>query len=613
MAFRLQKRHHKIGAGITLGIIAFIIIFSALVNHYWSPILAKKIHSIVLTSSDSLYRADFSDAELHVVRGQLVIFNLNITPDTAVYNRRKLQHTAPNNLFELHIKRLIIEHIHPLKLYFKRKLDIGNVILNNPEIKVSYQLNHKKDTVLKDRRTAWEKIKKTLHSIHVGGIYLNDVKLKYEDYSGNKLLISELKQMNLSATDLLIDSATQLDKSRVLYCKDIVAELNGYTGKTNDGLYAYKIKHLKLSTLTSQLSVEGFSLKATTSKFFSKTKNDRYTINVDSLQLNRFDYLGYHKYRSVHANMMSIHGGSFSLFNNPNRTQQASKNKLKSFPAVVLHNLSTDVELDTLHIRRFNVAYSEYNTKSKQSGTISFDNISGHLYNLTNNKEALAKNNVATVDLNSYFMNQGKLHVHFSFDLIAKNAAFSYQGALGPMDLEALNGATMPFAMVKITNGLLKSFSFAVQANGYSANGHVKLLYNDLKVKVLKPDSTYGFKGKLLESLYANIFIIKHDNPDNPGDAPREFNVHYIRPDSVTFFSSVWRTLLTGIKPSAGLDKKTEQATAEKMRQTQANKLDRQQRRALRRARRAEKKKEKELKKAEKKNERELEKEEKKR
>jgi len=601
MAFRLTKRHHKIGLGALLGIIVLLTILSALINRYWSPILAKKVHSVVLSSSDSLYHADFSDAELHVMRGQLIIYNLSITPDTAVFRRRKLQHIAPNNLFVLHVKRLILNHIHPLRLYFKRKMEIGNIMLNDPEIKISYELNHKKDTILKDHRTVWQKMQKSLHSIHIGGIYLNDVKLEYKDYSGNKLKISELKQMSLSAYDLLIDSATQFDKSRLLYCKDIVAELNNYSGKTTDNLYAYKINHLKLSTLSSQLNVEGFSLRPISANFFRKTSANRYSVSLDSIELRHFDYLSYHKYRTVHADVLKVHGGIFSLSKNPNGNAITAYRRIKSFPQVALSDISTEIKLDTLLVKRLDVNYSEFNPQSHQTGTITFNNTSGHIYNITNNKDALAKNGTSTANLTTYFMNRGRLHVEFIFDMIDHDAAFSYKGVLGPMDLQSLNPAIMPLAMVKITGGTLKQFTFDVKANSHTANGQLELLYNDLKVRILKPDTTYGLKNKIVASLYANVFIIKHDNPDNPGDAPRTFHVSYYRPDSVAFFGSIWKTLLSGIKPSAGVDKKTEAATAEKIQQGKINKLERKQRRQLRRERRAEKKLKKKQEKEEKK------------
>lgn len=600
MAFKLLKnRKQRIGAAISIAVITLILILAFFVNRYWSPILASKVKSAVLNSSDSLYNIDFSDAELHVLRGQLVIYNITLKPDTAVYKRRKLQHLAPNNLVTLHVKRLIIEHIHPFSLYFKHKLDIGEIIISEPDLDVSYQLNHTRDTVVKDNRTAWQKISKSLHSVHIGAIFFNDVKLKYKDYSGNKVVISQLKEMNLSVSDLLIDSATQFDKSRLLYCKEIVAELNNYSGKTSNGLYSYKVNHLKLSTLTSQVNIEGFALSPIkTEAFFDKTNNDRYHILIDSMQLNHFDYLSYHKYRTVNARSLIIKKGEFVLIANPNKTLDKTANKINGFPAIALSKFTTDLEIDTILMSRFKVSYSELNTKSHQMGTITFDNTKARILNITNDKAALLKNNISTVKLTSYFMNRGKLDVAFTFNLTDKDAAYSYKGHLSQMDMVTINPATMPLSMVKITSGTLKDLNFDIHANSHVSKGKVNMLYNDLKIKLLKPDSTYGYSGKIIETLYANIFVIKHDNPDKPGEVPRSAEVTYKRPIYSTFFNSIWKTLLTGIKPAVGVDPKTEQATIELTNQKTIKKQQRLAKRALRKQRREERRQQHEHEKA---------------
>jgi hypothetical protein len=585
----LQRRHHRIITGVTVIVIAIVLVLAIFINRYWSPILAKKVREVVLTSSNGLYKADFSDAELHVLRGSIIFYNITLTPDTAVYNQRIKMHLAPNNLVTLHAKRLILSHIHPFQLYFEHKLDISEIILSNPELDVSYKLNHTRDTVIKDNRTVWQKISKSLHSIHIGQIFLNDVQLKYNDYSGHKVAISELKEMNLSASDLLIDSATQTDKTRLLFCKDIITELNNYKCTSPSGLYAYQIKHLKLSTLTSNLDIQGLILKPVDKeKFFDKSSKDRFTVRLDSAQLRHFDYLSYHKYRKVSASNMLISHGTFDLFNNPNKTNTQGIDKLKSFPNVVLSKLTTDLRIDTVSVKDVTVVYSEYNKKSYQTGSITFNSTYGRFFNITNDSIAIAKNNVCIADLNTKFMNTGKLKVHFTFDLAAKDFAYSYKAHLGAMDLEAVNPATMPFAMVKIKSGTLKSLDFDIKANDKTNRGNVTLLYNDLKVKLLSPDTLMsGFKGKIIESLYANIFIIKHDNPDKAGEVPRSFNVTYIRPKDSPFFKTVWQTLLTGIKPEVGLDDKTMQATQAQLTQHQVNKQNRIQKRAERRARRA--------------------------
>ena len=601
MAFKyLQKKWQKVTLAIVLGFTIIILVAAIFVNSYWSPILESKVKDIVTASSDSLYKIDFSSAELHVLRGTIVVNNITLKPDTAVYNAKKKLHLAPNNLVELHIKKLVFSHIHPFKLYFRQQLNIGRVLVYNPELSVSYQLNHTRDTVVKDNRTAWQKISKSLHFIHIGDILMGDVKFSYKDYSGHKLAISEFKEMNLSAHDLLIDSATQTDKSRLLYCKDITAELNNYKEKTPNGLYSYTIKSVKLSTSKSQLNLTGITVKpAATDVFFNQTHKDRFTLSLDSVQLNNFDFLSYHKYRTLTAANLLFHNGALQVFANPNHSAK-TEDKISSFPNVAMSKLPIEIKIDTILFKQINVTYNEFNVKSKKTGTITFNNTNGRALNFTNNKAALQKNNITAIQLTSYFMNRGKLNVAFNFNLTDKNNSFDYKGTLGPMNAQEINKATMPLAMVKVNGGTVKQFNFDIKANRSGAKGSVELLYNDVKVSLLKADTINDkLKKKLIESLYTNIFILKHNNPDNPGEQPRIAYVNFVRKPENAFFKSVWEILLDGIKPSIGLDEKTLQSVAQMKDQRAIDKQNRKIKKEQRKQRRAKRKVNMEIKKAE--------------
>lgn len=557
----LKHKWQKISLAILLGFTLLILVLALFVNSYWSPILEARVKDIVATSSDSLYTVDFSSAELHVLRGTIVIFNITLKADTSVYNSKKKAHLAPNNLVELHIKKLVLSRIHPFRLYFRNKLDIGQVMLYKPELNVSYQLNHTRDTVLKDKRTAWQKISKNLRYVHIGDILMGDVKFTYNDYSGNKLVISQLKEMNLSAHDLLIDSTTQTDRSRLLYCKDIIAELNNYANKSPNGLYSYTIKSLKLSTSKSQLNITGLTLRpADTDIFFTQSHKDRFMLRLDSAQLNNFDFLNYHKYRILKASDLVLTNGSLQVFANPNHSK-IKKDKIRSFPNVALDSLSFDLKIDTVLFKRININYNEFNIKAKKTGTLTFNKTSGRILNLSNNKDALKKNNITSIQISTYFMNRGKFDVALNFNLTDKNNSFTYKGNLGPMDLKAINPASQPLGMFKVNSGILTQFSFDINADRNGSKGKVELLYKDIKIALLKADTTRDkLKKKLVASLYANIFIIKHNNPDNTGGQPRIAYVSYIRAPETAFFKSIWQTLLSGIKPSVGFDKKTELA-----------------------------------------------------
>jgi len=598
MALKILKhKWHKVTL-ICLAIFLVLLFGAAFfLNRHWSPIFSDKIKSAVLTSTDSLYNVDFSTAELNVLEGKIVIYNIDLKIDTDVYNRLKKQHLAPNNLTTVHLKRLVLSHIHPFKLYFQHKLDIDRIIFTSPEIHTSYQLNHTKDTVNKDNRTTWQKISKSLKYIHVGDIFFNDIKFKYDDYSGNKLVISELKEMNLQANELLIDSLTQTDTSRMLFCKDIVADVYNYKGKTMNGLYSYTVNRLNFSTHTSQLNVEGVTLKPV-ANFFNKSTKERFTVKLDSIQLNHFDFITYHKYRSVSASSLVIANGGLDVFANPNGVKTTA-DKIKSFPNVAIYLLKTDLKIDSIRIRNLDVSYGEHNKQSDQNGAITFNHTNAEFLNVTTNQSALQKNNWLKAHVTSRFMDRAKFETDLTFNLTDKNAAYTYKGSLTPMDLGALNGATVPFAMVKITSGTLKGFNFDFKADRKASVGKVTILYNDLKVKLLKNDTVnQKLKGKLFASMFANIFILKHNNPDNPGGIPRSFNVNFKRPVDFPFFKTIWQSLLLGIKPAVGYDEKTQKAVKARMAKGEIDKKNRKIKKQIRQRKRAERKLKKEREKA---------------
>jgi len=574
--FLSTKRSRIIAAAIIVPIV-LLLVLALVINGILSPILARKVRNAVIKGSDSLYRADFSDAQLHILQGKIMLYNVSLTPDTQVYRRRMKMGLAPNNLIKLNARRIIVSEIHPFTYLFQKKLDIGRIAINSPHIQISYQLNHTKDTTEKDHRTAWQKLSKSLKSAHVGDIFLDNISFKYDDYSGNKVAVSEIKQMSLHAHDLLIDSATQTDRSRFLYCKEVFADVKNYSGRTANGLYTYSLKRLKLSTSTSQVNVTGFKFDPVDADvFFTKSRKDKFQVRLDSVQFNNFDFLSYHKYRSLTASSLIINGGMLDLYNNPNKIR-IYKDKLETFPNVALYKLNMDLKIDSIELKKFNITYSEVGKKSHKTGTLVFANTSAQIGNVTTNPNALKKDSIATAKISTWFMGKGKLNIAFRFNLRARSAPYSIKGHLGPMSLQALNKITMPLSMVKITEGTLKSYDFNIYGNASISRGHIALLYNDVKVRLLRVnDDNLLYSRKLIPTLFANLFVIKHNNPDKPGETPRTFNVVYPRPKDSPFFKTAWTTMLKGLKPTMGLDDKTESAVNKRVAEMEQKKKDRQ-------------------------------------
>lgn len=536
---------------IAFGVLVVITIVGVLcINSILAPKLSAKLKEAVLKGTDSLYTINYSDLDLNVLQGKAVLYDISFKADTAVFHRLKKRGKAPDKLYELHVKRLVISGAHAFELYFKKKLNIGRITLNSPEVIINKYSDKDTDTAKKDKRTLYQKLSKSLKLVHVGEILLTDIHYKQSNYTGPKVAVSQLKEMDVKATDLLIDSATQTDTSRFLYCKDVNTELKNYSSRSGDGLYTFKVRSIKLSTQSSKLTIRGIDLKPIEhTLFFKKSKTDRYTLRIDSILLNNFDYITYQKDQSLNVKRMVMDNGFFEVYSNYNGLLPTT-DRLVTFPHwAIRHAIKATINIDTLDLKHFAVTYKQLNKKPMKTGALTFNKISSRFLNLTNDKELLKKNNIATANVTSYFLGKARLDLRFVFNLSDANYSYSYKGHLAPINMTDVNTVLMPLSTVKVTSGRVNSFDFDIHSTQKVSKGTVSFLYKDLKVDILRADYT---KNTLISAL-ANAVILKHDNPDDGANKPRLANVVYIRPANFPFFKTVWLTLLGGIKNCAGI------------------------------------------------------------
>src|SRR3984885_7777521 len=98
----------------------------------WKPILQRQLKELVLKTSDSLYRIEYSDFDLNIASGNATIYDFKLIPDTQVYNTLVKLKKAPDNLFILSVKKLSLKNVGAKKAYRDKILDIHNIIIDNP-------------------------------------------------------------------------------------------------------------------------------------------------------------------------------------------------------------------------------------------------------------------------------------------------------------------------------------------------------------------------------------------------------------------------------------------------------------------------------------------------
>lgn len=563
-----KKRFYK-RLLIALAIFIVLVVGSFIyIARNMKPVLSQKLKDQLVQSSDSLYHATFSDLKLNLYTGTIIIKDLRLIPDTAVYNKLKSFNIAPENIFDLSVQQLELRHAHPFKLFFKKTVQIKEIRINQPILKIYHQELIPNDTTQSLETMMRNLLNGPLKSIYVGRIGLNNISLSYKNNSNPQGKGFSLENADIVLKNLAIDPKTIKDTTRFFYSEDVWVHLTDFKMPSKNGLYNFSVKDIAYSAQQEVALIKGLSVKTgLTDDAFDKRvgiQADKIDFEADSIKISGLNILNILYRRKIgEIKSIGLSDGKFNVYRN---RALPEKKSLKPLPQEMLRNagksylmktISTMFILDTLHIHNIDVTYREHNPKSLRTGQVSFENLGGTLYNIANDSLHLIKSNHLKADLHAMFMGKSQVKVHFDFNLTDPADRFSYSGHLGSLKATALNVATRNLGLVSIKSGNIDKLDLNFNADNNRAIGTVTLLYEDLNIKLLALDEATGLlKNKGVASLLANVLVLKNNNTDDP-DAMRQTSVNYERDQYKSMFNLMWKSVFEGVKTILGMDKES--------------------------------------------------------
>ncbi|RZK19597.1 MAG: hypothetical protein EOO86_07140 [Pedobacter sp.] len=544
--------------GSIAGGLILILAFGAMfISARWKPILTEKIKEGVYNGSNHLYSIDFKSINLNVITGSLALRDVTLKPDSKVFDTLKNENLAPAHIFEIKLKKLQITRASILTAYFKKRLDINEILLDRPSINVTFNKVPKQIDTVKVKKSLYEQISKTFKSARVHSIKIIDADLDYINKSTAVKTKNSIKHLDINIKDFLLDSLSGKDTSRFYYTKDISFQVAGYKSITKDKMYNMKVDTVDGSYSSGKISIKGLSLKPLYPELeFArkyKIQKDRYDLSFTKVEFNGVDFIKLNTDQKLEAKSVKIGPAKVEVFMSRESPPPPGFDKGKNYPHMALKRLNIPTIIDTVKLRNIDVKYSEYNPASKKTGSVEFKSLTGNILNVTNDSLRLAKNNHAVADLNSLLMGSGKLNVKIDFNLTDQNGAFSYSGSLGKFDFKNLNSLSKNLGLIEIESGNVQHIDFKASGNLSSASGSMNMLYNNLKVKLLSDNiDGEGTKEKGLLSFLANAILVKNENPSK-GDPARTATMTNTRINSASFFNLMWKTLFVGIKDIVGV------------------------------------------------------------
>ncbi|RZK53079.1 MAG: hypothetical protein EOO87_13780 [Pedobacter sp.] len=550
-----NKKHQKIAKWVGGILLALILIIGAGVIYLsakWKPLVTTKIKEGVYEGSNKLYKIDFKDIHLNLLTGSVVLDSISLYPDSAVFTQLKAVKKAPTHLFRIKLAHLKIGGVGILTAYFKKRVNVSDIILDHPSIDMVYNKVPKNTDTVKDDRTLYQQISKSLKSIDVNNVKVIDADF---DYYNGLTKLNSVKHLSINVKDILIDSLAQFDTTRVFHSKEIAFNMSGYSSLSKDKMYTLKIDTVKGSIVNKSISIRGLKMVPMFADLaFSRkydTQKDRYDLSFNEINLEGVDFIGLNEEGKLNVKKIAVGPAKVAVFMN-RELPPPNFDKGRNYPHSALKRLPIPTIVETLSLNKVDVAYTEFSEKTKERGTLKLVDLQGDIKNLTNDSIRLSKNNHAIANLSTYVMGKGKLDVKIDFNLTAKDAAFSYSGNIGPFNMMVLNPLSKPLGLIEIERGNVQSAYFNINANVSRSSGVVRFKYNNLKVNLLGENDEGAKEKKGLLSFLANKILIKDENPTK-GEEVRTANVTFEREPQGSFFNLMWKSIFVGIRETVGI------------------------------------------------------------
>ncbi len=323
---------------------------------------------------------------------------------------------------------------------------------------------------------------------------------------------------------------------------------DGISFATKDKVYNINIGKFALDKRKKQVLVDYISVVPTMSEAaFVKTlkfQKDLFNVNLKNIVLGGTDLTALLEKKSIIAETLTFQP-TIKVFND-RLVQPDTASKVGKYPHQSIAKLTTAIYIKKVTVNNGYISYRERGAISKNVGDVFFTTVNGVVSNVTNLENYLRQNNMMTVNVTSKFLNAATLTSQWKLPLNTANGAFTIIGKVGPFDGTKLNPVIEPLGMGSVKSGNINSYTFNLQGTDYKGTGSGILLYDNLKIKLLKSKDD-DIKNKNVTSFIANVFI-KDKNPAN-GNI-RTTAISFDRVITKSFFNLVWKSLFDGAKKS---------------------------------------------------------------
>ncbi|HEY0041929.1 MAG TPA: hypothetical protein VGB71_14760 [Flavisolibacter sp.] len=539
-----------------LGVIAAILLvvgFTALMllaNFYVEPVLRKRLHTLIVDGSDSLYTYKLGSLNTNLFGGNIKISNLEINVDSNRYRLLEAKKALPAIVMQVNVGRASIKGIGIFSLLFSKKIKIEEILSEDADVRLLRNLKKKDTTMTATENTLplWKTIQPSIKDIKVDKVKLKGIKLLYrntEDIDAAKL---QFDRCDAEFDNIHIDSTANADTSRIGYVENFSLRFHDLKFRSPDSTYKLKAEWITYNSTTRLLQIDSFKLQPTLEK---EERVDSFRKSWYTVTFTKVNFVGlrldrYLRFNRAEADSVVFEQPKLEIYQD-RAGLKSYKSKIGQYPHQQLLNANAMIDIKKFIARNMEIDVVEKHEETRQEGRIELRDLNISVQNIVNDPQLIRGRPVMTASANGKIIGS-PIQADFRFYLDSTEGQFDVKGILSNVTAKQINPISLTLANIEVPSANIATLNFFVRGEDYGAEADIRMQYSNLSITFLKRDketgdiSTRGFLTNLL-----NKYAIYTSNPASGAERTAQ-NIKTARLTTQSFFGVIWQSVFAGMQ-----------------------------------------------------------------
>lgn len=549
---QVSKRRKWRRIGFITGIILLLFFSGILVlaNFYIEPVLRKRLHTLIIDGSDSLYTYKLESLNANVFGGNIEVKGLHVSIDSNHYHLLKSKNALPALVMQLDIERASIKGIGIFSLLFSKKIFIEEI--SSKEANIKLLRNFKKldsaASITKNKQPLWKTLRPNINDISINKIQLEGIKLLYRNTEEIDAAKLQFDRCDAIFENIRIDSASIADTSRIGYVENFSFRLNDLKFRTPDSAYKLKAEWIAYNSSQRLLQIDSFKLQPTVEKEerIDSLRKSWYTIIFDKVDFVGLRLDRYLRFNRAEADSVVFQNPKIFIFQDK-QGLKTYRSKIGHYPHQELLNADAIIDIKKFIAHNMQVEVKEKQEESREEGTIALNNLEIAVENIVNDPALIRQNPVITATASGKIIGS-PVQVNFRFFLDSAGGRFDAKGNLQNVTAVQVNPLSTALANVEVPSANIQRIDFFMRGDDFGALADVQMKYDNLSVVFLKRNKETGNNTtrKFLTDLL-NKYAIYNSNPAG-GIERQATGIRVARLTTQSFFGIIWQAVFAGMQ-----------------------------------------------------------------